>query len=113
MTETEERRRLHFDHTGRTPQDYAIEHAGYMANAARHLIACVNAEADARGSWEDAADDGEEELRRQTLDEKVEDTSEALRTVEARIYEFEKRRDRAAGASGVLGTPNDQPNGGA
>lgn len=82
----------------RTNSDYAIEHAGYLANAARHLISCVNAEADARGAWEDAVDDGEEELRRQTLDEKADDTSEALRTVEARIYEFEKRRDRALSA---------------
>jgi hypothetical protein len=99
MTEAEERRRFDYDHTGRTPQDYAVEHAGYMANAARNLIECVNSEADARGAWEDAEDDGEEELRRQTLDEKVENTSEALRILASRIYEFEKRRDRAAGVS--------------
>lgn len=89
----------------RTPQDYAIEHAGYMAEAAKHLMERINEEADARGAWEDAEDDGEVELRAEILDEAVERAGEAMRHMQEAIYEFEKRRDRAvkAGASAHMG----------
>lgn len=74
--------------TERTPQDYAIEHAGYMAEAAKHLMERINEEADARGAWESAGDDGE-----------------AMRTMQTRIYEFEKRRERAAASDAQAAQP--------
>jgi hypothetical protein len=85
--------------TARTPKDYAIEHAEYMAVAAERLIECVEREGDARGAWESAEDDGEKDLRLQTMEAAVQDTAEALRTARSGIYEFRKRKDRALRAA--------------
>lgn len=83
----------------RSDKDYAIEHAEYMAVAAENLIKCINTEGDARGAWESAEDDDEKALRLMTLEDALESTSEAERSVTANIYEFRKRRDRTLLAS--------------
>lgn len=90
----------------RDAKDYAIEHAGYMADAARELIASVNRLGDARGALESAEDEDEEYLRTRAVEEAEQDTAESLRVMQNRIGEFEKRRDRAV-AAGV-----DLPDGG-
>ena len=74
----------------RTPQDFAIEHAEYMAQAAEYLIAAVNDLAKAEQEVEEgAANDSDVDAARENL-------SENLGSVRNSIYEFRKRRDRAA-----------------
>lgn len=80
----------------RTPKDYAIEHAGYMAEAARHLITAINIEA----VLSERHDEAGSAHTAEKLAAAKERTGEAMGTLRNRIYEFEKRRDRAA-ASGV------------
>jgi hypothetical protein len=92
----------------RTPKDYAIEHAEYMAVAAENLIKCINKEGDARGAWESAEDDGEKELRLQTMNDALDATSEALRHAQNDIYEFRKRKDRALSAVPVAAQPDQR-----
>lgn len=86
------------DATGRTPQDYAIEHAGYLADAARHLLTSMDHEFDAREALEaaEAADADDAEEKAEDLTSIEHEVGEARRAVSNRIYEFEKRRDRAA-----------------
>ena len=68
------------DATGRTAKDYAIEHARYMATDARNLLDALSQAYD--------------------MDEDVitpcEMLSEARQRLSGGIYEFEKRRERAA-----------------
>lgn len=78
----------------RTPTDYAIEHAEYLAASAERLIDAVHANAQVQlriAEWDDVPDDIEQDSR--------DDVDEALRSVRERIYEFRKRRDRAARAA--------------
>lgn len=93
MTEAEERRRFDYDHTGRTPQDYAIEHGGYLANAARYLLNCLNELDAARLTHEERDDDAS----RDDLECAGETATGARTGLRDAIYEFEKRRDRALG----------------
>ncbi|WP_372362879.1 hypothetical protein ACCQ10_09290 [Xanthomonas sp. NCPPB 1325] len=82
----------------RTPADYAIEHAGYLATAAKRLL-------DARGELDvllmrrDEEDDvGDWDMH--AAQDSVDETSTGLRSA---IYEFEKRRDRALAARQPVG----------
>lgn len=81
----------------RTPQDYAIEHAEYMATTAEGLIEAVNDLAKA----EQERDDGS--ANPSDVDAAQETVSEYLGTLRNRIYEFRKRRDRA------LASPKEAP----
>jgi hypothetical protein len=86
----------------RTDKDYAIEHAGYLANAARNMLAAINIEAVLR----ERDDEIGSAHTAERLTTAMSRTSEAMGTLRNRIYEFEKRRDRAASptpASGVTG----------
>lgn len=74
----------------RTPKDYAIEHAEYMAVAAERLSDAVNLLAVAH---RDEHDDPDIEKAQEAVDE-------SLRAVRDRVYEFRKRRDRATLAAG-------------
>jgi hypothetical protein len=76
----------------RTPQDYAIEHAGYMVDAAKHLLEKINAEDSARMRHDETG------TRRdaRALDAAMDLRGEAIGRLRSAIYEFEKRRDRAA-----------------
>lgn len=79
----------------RSAADYAIEHAGYLAEAANTLVDRLNAEAAARQAVDDAEDDSQGKAREEQLVAAVESTGEAMRSIRSRVYEFEKRRDRA------------------
>ena len=76
----------------RTPQDYAIEHAGYLANAAERLIdaVCVDAQANVDHDEQDTQETAK------AVDTAREDAGEYMTALRNRIYEFRKRRDRAA-----------------
>lgn len=78
---------------GRTPQDYAIEHAEYMAQGAEHFIDASNALAFARETQDEAQIEACGEVE-----------TEARCGLRVLIYEFRKRRDRAA-APGVQAAP--------
>jgi hypothetical protein len=80
----------------RTDKDYAIEHAGYLATAARNYMMAVGAEAVARM---DDENDGTEDTA-EKVEQALESLSDAGRSLSGAIYEFEKRRDRAAGVRG-------------
>lgn len=83
--------------TIRTPRDYAIEHAGYLAKAAKGYIQAVNELSQVDLAIED--DDGEDPKVGQDLQQQQdaarEQLSEATRNLHTCIFEFEKRRDRA------------------
>lgn len=74
----------------RTPQDYAIEHAGYMAKDAERLIAAVNDLALAESEHEDGT------ANKSDVDAARNAVSEAQTALANGIYEFRKRRDRAS-----------------
>lgn len=80
--------------TTRTPQNYALEHAEYMASAAERLIEAVNELAAMQlriAESDDVPSDDEYDVKL-SVDER-------LRTLRSRIYEFRKRRDRASNAA--------------
>lgn len=83
--------------TTRTPQDYALEHAEYMACAAERLIEAVdfNAKLQIKIAESDDVSDDEEYDSQVTVDER-------LRTMRERIYEFRKRHARALREQGWL-----------
>ncbi len=88
--------------TTRTHVDYAIEHAGYLATAAREMIDSVDALAMAEECREEN-DSQESDDAVQVAEQSV---SEARRALQSAIYGFETRRDRAlSGASDVFGAP--------
>lgn len=85
--------------TRRSDKDFAIEHAGYMANAARNLLERINAEDAARMEHDERG--GARSGR--ALDAAMDSRGEAVVVLRDRIYGFEQRRDRAA-AAGVATT---------
>lgn len=78
----------------RTPQDYAIEHAGFLATAADQVLADYQAYTLAQMLADEGGDDGEAELA-DAIDEARDDLHEGLRNLREMAYEFRKRRDRA------------------
>ena len=81
----------------RTPQDYAIEHAEYMAVDGERLIAAINDFSKALQEVDDGtANPSDVDAARETL-------TEALGAMQSGIYEFRKRRDRASSGA----TPAD------
>lgn len=72
----------------RTPQDYAIEHAEYMAQDAERLLDTINHLNAQRDEDGDAFDSD-------ALARAEEAVTEAFGSVRNGIYEFRKRRDRA------------------
>lgn len=78
----------------RTPQDYAIEHAGFLATAADQVLADYQAYSLAQMLSDEGGDDGEAELT-DAIDEARDDLHEGLRNLREMAYEFRKRRDRA------------------
>lgn len=78
----------------RTPQDYAIEHAGFLATAADQVLADYQAYTLAQMLADEGGDDGEAELT-DAIDEARDDLHEGLRNLREMTYEFRKRRDRA------------------
>lgn len=78
--------------TERTPTDYALEFAEYMAKGAEQLIEAVNALALA----EQARDEGDGDELDAKVDEARQDCTEFLTALRNDIYQFRTRRDRAA-----------------
>jgi hypothetical protein len=76
--------------TGRTPQDYAIEHAEYMAKGAEHLLAALNVEDALRLRQEESADVDADDMHAAGTTR-----AEAAMGLRADIYAFRKRRARA------------------
>lgn len=81
----------------RSPQDYAIEYAEYMAASAESVLSCYQSYALARMAADEGGDDGEGE-RAEAIDNAEQDMIEALVNMRSMIYGFRKRRDRAAAA---------------
>lgn len=78
------------DATGRTPKDYAIERAGYMAKAGEQLMEAINEQTDLLIRREESDDVDDSAI--QAAGVAVFDAMSGLRL---QIYEFRKRRDRA------------------
>lgn len=81
--------------TERTPTDYALEFAEYMAKGAEQLIEAVNALAMA----EQARDEGDGDELDAKVDEARQDCTEFLTGLRNDIHQFRTRRDRAARAA--------------
>lgn len=77
----------------RTPKDYAIEHAEYMATSADHVLAEYQTYGLALLAVDEGGDDGEGELI-EAVDSARQDLQEALLTLHSRVYEFRKRSAR-------------------
>lgn len=78
----------------RTPQDYAIEHAGYLATAADSVQEAYKAYSLAQMNVDEGGDDGEGELA-ELVDGARQNVHEALLDLRGMEYEFRKRSARA------------------
>lgn len=79
------------DATGRTATDYALEFAEYLAKHAEELLEAMNAEDALRLRREESDDVSDDDMH-----DAAADRVEQIRAVRNGIYEFRKRRDRAA-----------------
>jgi hypothetical protein len=79
--------------TDRSPQDYAIEHAEYMAKSADDVLAKFQAYGLALMAVDEGGDDGEGELF-EAIDSAREDLQESLIDLRGMVYEFRKRSNR-------------------
>ncbi|WP_437881044.1 hypothetical protein [Pseudomonas sp. LRF_L74] len=88
------------DDLGRTPQDYAIEHAEYMAVAAESAISKYQEYSKACIDFEERDDGDASEEAFEVVNNAESDLTDGLINLQSMIYEFRKRRDRAAAAPG-------------
>lgn len=90
----------------RTPADFAIEHAEYMAASAERLVSAVQEHAAAHSALVNDGDDPDSDEDITSLNERCDRADElvgdAMRSVTNRVYEFRKRRDRALQAIASL-----------
>ena len=95
----------------RTPEDYAIEHAEYMAVRAEHLLAAVQEHAAAHVAREDDGNDPDSDEDISSLNDRCERANEGVTEAMAKmrdgIHEFRKRKDRALAATPA---PEADPN---
>lgn len=77
----------------RSPKDYAIEHAEYMAKSADHVLAEFQAYGLALIAVDEGGDDGEGELL-EAIDSARQDLQEALVDLRSMVFEFRKRASR-------------------
>lgn len=82
----------------RSPKDYAIEHAGYMACSADHVIAEFQNYGLALMAADEGGDDGEGELF-EAIESTRQDLQEALVELRSMVFEFRKRRAHIAATS--------------
>lgn len=82
----------------RTHTDFAVEHAGYLANAADALMVAAAALDEARQRHEDAEPGDEASAAYDVMYACEEARSEAWSGLREAVYEFRKRRDRALAA---------------
>lgn len=74
----------------RSPEDYAIEHAEYMAQSADYVLAKFQAYGLALLAVDEGGDDGEDELLK-NIDSARGDLQESLVELRSMVYEFRKR----------------------
>jgi hypothetical protein len=74
----------------RSLQDYAIEHAEYMAQSADDVLAKFQAYGLALLAVDEGGDDGEDELL-ENIDSARDDLQESLVDLRSMVYEFRKR----------------------
>lgn len=79
--------------TDRSPQDYAVEHAEYMAKSADDVLAKFQAYGLALLAVDEGDDDGEGELL-EAIDLTRQDLQESLVDLRGMVYEFRKRSNR-------------------
>ena len=79
--------------TDRSPQDYAVEHAEYMAKSADDVLAKFQAYGLALLAVDEGGDDGEGELL-EAIDSTRQDLQESLVDLRGMVYEFRKRSNR-------------------
>ncbi len=79
--------------TDRSPEDYAIEHAEYMAKSADDVLAKFQAYGLALLAVDEGGDDGEGELL-EAIDSTRQDLRESLVDMRGMVYEFRKRSNR-------------------
>ena len=77
----------------RSPEDYAIEHAEYMAKSSDDVLAKFQAYSLALLSADEGGDDGEGELF-EAIDNARSDLQESLVDLRSMVYEFRKRSSR-------------------
>jgi hypothetical protein len=77
----------------RSPEDYAIEHAEYMADSADDVLAKFQAYGLALLAVDEGGDDGEGELF-EAIDAARQDLQESLVDMRGMVYEFRKRFNR-------------------
>lgn len=85
------------DCTGRSPKDYAIEHAEYMAKCVDRLSGCFDEYGTAIVAAEFAED--EDEAAQEFVGEARAELQEALVELRGYVYEFRKRSARAIAAA--------------
>lgn len=88
------------DCTGRSPKDYAIEHAEYLAKGCESVERAWGEYGLARQAVDDGTDGekSEEELQ-EAVDDALLDLQEALVDLRGHVYEFRKRSARAIAAA--------------
>lgn len=85
----------------RTPQDFALEFAEYMAKGAEKMLEAINARDEALCTLNELdEDDHEFYAADQAHCEAIDLCSEYASALRNDIYEFRKRRDRAAASIG-------------
>ncbi|PCR94873.1 hypothetical protein CP336_18690 [Pseudomonas fluorescens] len=77
----------------RSPEDYAIEHAEYMAKSADDVLSKFQAYGLALLAVDEGGDDGEGELF-ESIDSTRSDLQESLVDLRSMVYEFRKRSNR-------------------
>lgn len=77
----------------RSPEDYAVEHAEYMAKSADDVLAKFQAYGLALLAVDEGGDDGEDELF-EAIDTARGDLQESLVDLRGMVYEFRKRSNR-------------------
>ncbi|MCF4997347.1 hypothetical protein GIW70_10995 [Pseudomonas syringae] len=77
----------------RSPHDYAVEHAEYMAKSADDVLAKFQAYGLALLAVDEGGDDGEDELF-EAIDSARNDLQESLVDLRSMVYEFRKRSSR-------------------
>lgn len=82
----------------RDARDYAIEHAGYLADAADQVLADYQAYTLAQMLENEGGDDGDTE-HEESVDSARDDLHEGLANLRSMAYEFRKRRHQAAYAA--------------
>lgn len=85
----------------RSPTDYALEHAEYLARGAEQLLSSINALAKVRDQVEQDTDNEMGDHANRLTDAETQ-LSEAAKGLQSDIYEFRKRRDRAQAPAPVV-----------